>query len=111
MVSDDAEQRVTGTVRICYCLAGNGQGTTRYIYEGGGKCIGPLRAQLSRERLIMNHDKISCTGDRGSVVPTDITCSNKAGDDSATCDIYVHLRKPQHMTGERYRRVSEEYCN
>jgi len=111
MITDDAEQRVIGTVRICYCLTGNGQGTTRYIYQGGGKCIGPLRAQLSQDRLIMNHGKISCTGNRGSVVPNDITCSNRTGEDSATCDIDVHLQRPQKMTGEKYRRVSREYCN
>ena len=113
MVSDDAEERPTGKVRICYCLAGNGRGTTRYLYQDGARCIGALRAQLSQERLLMNHGRINCAGapDRRFVVPTDITCSNKPGDDSASCDLHSRGRAPRTTPDEKYRRVSPEYCD
>jgi hypothetical protein len=111
MVSDDAEERPTGSVRICYCLGGNGRGTTRYIYQDGAKCIGPLRAQISRERLTMNHPRINCSSRDGRfVVPADIVCSNKPGDDSASCDQTSRGRLPRTTTDEKYRRVSPEYC-
>jgi hypothetical protein len=113
MVSDDARQRPIGSVRICYCLDGNGGGTTRYKYQDGGRCAGPLQAQLSEDRLSMSHGRIKCVGSPrvGYVVPADIVCSNKAGEDSASCDTKWHLRIPTTSTDEKYRRVSEEYCN
>jgi hypothetical protein len=59
----------------------------------------------------MSHGRLNCSGGHGFIVPSDITCTSKAGDDSASCDIYSHLRIPQTMTGEKYHRVSAEYCN
>ena len=112
MVSDDAEERPTGTVRICYCLDGSGKGTTRYLYQDGARCIGPLRAQLSQERLLMNHGRINCTSRDGRyVVPADIVCSNKSGDEAASCDQTSRGRFPRTTNDEKYRRVSPEYCN
>jgi hypothetical protein len=111
MVSDDEEQRPLGKVRICYCFDGKGKGTTRYIYQDGAKCIGPLRAQLSRDRLAMKHGHIDCVG-KGDydVVPTDIVCATKPGEDSATCDSQSHGRVPTTMNDEKFHRVSPEYC-
>jgi hypothetical protein len=110
MSSDDAEATPTGKVRICYCFAGNGRGETRYIYQDGDKCTGRLRAQLSQDRMTMSHGRINCTGNKGYVVPTDIMCSNKAGEDSATCDTHSHGRYPSTTSDERYHRVDPEYC-
>jgi hypothetical protein len=113
MVSDDAEERPLGTMRICYCLGSDGRGTTRYIFQDGGRCIGPLRAQISQDRLTMKHATIKCTGKANldHVVPTDIICSNKAGEDTASCDSYSHGDTPSSSLGEKYHRVSFEYCN
>lgn len=113
MVSDDAEQRPLGTMRICYCLASDGRDTARYIFQDGGRCIGPLRAQISQDRLTMKHPRIRCTGKANldDVVPTDIICSNKAGEDSATCDSHSHGRVATNTEGEKYHRVSFEHCN
>lgn len=111
MVSDDARHTPIGKVRICYCLTGNGGGETRYIYQDGARCTGPLRAQLSNDRLTMKHGRIECSGSKGFVVPTDITCTARQGEDSATCDSYVHLKRPTTTEDEKYRRVSPEYCN
>jgi hypothetical protein len=111
MVSDDAQHTPIGKVRICYCLSGNGGGETRYIYQDGARCTGPLRAELSQERLTIKHGRISCSGNKGFVVPTDITCTAKEGEDSATCDSYVHLKRPTTTTNQKYHRVSPEYCN
>jgi len=110
MTSDDAERRHTGSVRICYCIANNGRSETRYIYQDGDKCFGRLRVQISDDRLLMKHGRIDCTGNKGFVVPTDIMCSKKPGEDSATCDTRSHGRFPATTSDEKYHRVDPESC-
>jgi hypothetical protein len=112
-VSDDAERRPLGKVRVCYCLAGNGGGYTKYKYSDGTQCIGALRAQLSQDRLFISHPRINCTGNPaiGYVVGVDVVCANKPGEDSASCDTDWHFRNPTTTKDEKFRRVSQEYCN
>jgi hypothetical protein len=110
MVSDDAERRPEGNVRICYCFTDNGRGATRYIYEDGGKCIGPLRSRLSNGQLVINHGRINCSGNHGFVVPTEIDCSAPTEGDSATCDLHFKGEYPETTTDEKYQRVSPEHC-
>jgi hypothetical protein len=111
--SDDADHRPLGTVRMCYCFARNGEGYTRYKYQDGTKCIGALTAQLSEGRLLISHPRINCIGNPsiGYIVPADVLCANKPGDDSASCDTEWHFRSPTMTRNEKFRRVSPDYCN
>jgi hypothetical protein len=110
MTSDDAQQRPMGTVRICYCFGDNGRGRTLYFYNDGDKCAGPLRAQVSGDRLLMKHPRINCTGNKNYVTAEDIVCRTKAGEDSASCDSHVYGVRPEDITDEKYHRVSPEHC-
>jgi hypothetical protein len=109
-VSDDAEQRPVGNVRICYCIGDNGRGAARYIWTDGGRCIGPLRARLSGGKLVMNHGRIGCNRNHGYAVGTQITCSSEGEGNSATCDEKGEGSNPGGYTGEKYQRVTEEHC-
>jgi hypothetical protein len=110
MYSDDAERRFIGTLRICYCISAKGRSTARYNWQDGARCTGTLGVRLSGERLLMNHGTINCVGKQGNVPPTDIVCSSKAGDDSASCDTRIHGDVPATASDGRFRRVDEEYC-
>jgi hypothetical protein len=112
--TDDSVHRPLGTVRMCYCLDGRGRGYARYRYSDGTKCIGALRAQLSQDRLYINHPEIKCVGNPaiGDVVGIDMVCADRPGEDTASCDINWHFRYPKDPTqDEKFHRVSREYCN
>jgi hypothetical protein len=110
LFTDDEKHLPVGDVRVCYCFADNGQGTTRYVYPDGARCVGPLRAGLSADRLTINHPQIDCSGNRGSVVPGEIDCRTAADGNSAICDWLSKGRFPRTRNGLKYRRVTEEYC-
>jgi hypothetical protein len=112
-LSDDAEHRPIGSVRICYCFDKNGRGSSRYKYNDGTRCTGPLKALLSQDRLSMSHGRINCVGNPaiGYVVGADVVCSRRQGEDSASCDTDWHFRYPTTSKDEKFRRVSAEYCN
>jgi hypothetical protein len=112
-VTDDAERRPVGKVRVCYCLGSNGVGYAKYKYSDGTQCVGALRAQLSQDRLFISHPRINCTGNPAIsyVVGVDVVCSNRPGEDSASCDTDSHFRSPTTTKDEKFRRVSQEYCN
>jgi hypothetical protein len=70
--------------------------------------------RLSGGRLIMSHDALPCTNAPpafDSIAQTDITCSQKPGDDSALCDRVAHGKVDLHFRDEIYHHVSDEYCN
>jgi len=112
-VTDDAERRPLGKVRVCYCLGSGGVGYTKYKYSDGTRCVGALRAQLSQDRLFISHPRINCVGNPaiGYVVGVDVVCSNRPGEDSASCDTEWHFHSPTTTKDEKFRRVSQEYCN
>lgn len=110
LFTDDEKHLPVGDVRVCYCFSDDGQGTTRYVYPDGARCVGPLRARLSADRLTINHGQIGCSGNRGSVVPGEIDCKTAVDGDSATCDWQSKGRFLRIRNGLRYRRVTDEYC-
>ena len=111
MVSDDAEKRPLGKVRICYCFTGRSQGgSARYLYTEGGRCVGPLRVQLAQDKLSFDHGRINCTHNRGYVVPSDIVCKNSTGGEPASCDTFHRGQVPTSMKDEKFQRVSAAHC-
>jgi hypothetical protein len=109
----DEKHQLVGHRRICYCLSDNSNGEARETFLGGGRCVGPLKVRLSGGRLIMSHDDLPCTNAPqgfNSIAPTDITCTQKPGDDSASCDRVAHGTDDLHFRDEIYHRVSDEYC-
>jgi hypothetical protein len=110
MYSTGAERHQVGNVRICYCFSGQ-SGTARYIYTDGSKCSGPLQVQLAQDRLSFSHERISCTGRAGHVVPVDMVCKSGAGGEAATCDRVQRDGTPSRMTNEKFNRVPPQHCD
>lgn len=110
MVTDDEEQRPLGTVRICYCFGDNGRGDVRYTYTDGERCTAALRARVSPDQLSFTHQRLRCDRRRGYIVPADIVCKSDAPGAAATCDRKSYGRVLTKLTGEQYRRVSDEHC-
>jgi hypothetical protein len=123
---DSGTLRPFGKVRVCYCFDDNDRGTTRYVYQDGAKCTGPLQAQLSQNQLVITHPNIECNKSGHRVGTQEIVCTKKPGDDSAYCDHYIlcghnkpgdepaacarYARIPTDLKDEKYHRVSLEYC-
>jgi len=103
LVTDDAEQRPVGDVRVCYCFGDNGRGSVRYRYTDGRKCNDRVRARLSDGKLIINQPE-------GCVVRSEITCQSQGEGNSATCDNVSYGHTKGGYTDEKYQRVTAEHC-
>jgi hypothetical protein len=111
VTSDDAERRLLGKVRVCYCINDdNGRGTARIIWQDGDRCIGQLRAQVSGDRLVMKHPRLGCPNGKSDVNGEEIACSRQGDSDQVTCDAVSQSDYPGTQNGVPYRRVSAEYC-
>lgn len=108
----DEKHEVVGHRRNCYCLSDNGGGEARLIFLEGGRCVGPLTARLSGGRLIISHGELPCTGapNNNNIAQTDITCTQKAGDEAALCERVARGKTTIRFKDETYHRVSDEYC-
>jgi hypothetical protein len=115
LFSDDREHRLVGHRRICYCFSGDGAGQVRQIIQEGGRCVAPLKVQLSGGQLKISHGTIPCSGVSptigDNVVPGDVICRKKPDEDVAICDRISHLKSPITYRDETYHRVSADYCN
>jgi hypothetical protein len=116
VVTDDQEHRIIAHRRICYCFSGGGNGEVRHIIQEGGRCVAPLKAQLSAERLTISHGQIPCSGvpqtlgKWDGIVPGDIICTKKAGEDSASCERLSRGKFPVTYKDEVLRRVDADNC-
>jgi hypothetical protein len=108
ILSDDAEHKVVGKARLCYCFRGNGQGVAQIFYSDGDACRSRLVARISPEQLSMRHDVISCRK-HGDYVVHDITCGNDQTD-KTLCEI-ISRGKTYIRRLEQFVRVTNEYCN
>jgi hypothetical protein len=110
ITTDNPQQRHIGVVRVCYCFDDHGHGTITERYKGGGDCSGTLKVTLNSDQLKIDHDRLSCSGNKGYLVPETIDCKGTAGQ-AATCSSYElgHVLRGRNKD-ESYHKVPPEAC-
>lgn len=109
IVSDDAEERLLGKARFCYCFGSGGRGVVQILYSDGDICRAGLIARITTDRVLMHHDKVTCRK-HSFYVATDITCGNNDQSNDTTCEIH-NLGKNSSTSSEQFIRVTNEHCN
>ncbi len=107
MTTDDAEQKLLGQVRICYCFRGNGRGRVQVRYTDGDTCRADLFARISPAQLFMHHERATCQRHPGYVA-ADIRCGNSQSEQTE-CEIQ-NLGEVRDKLIEQFKHVSDEYC-
>jgi hypothetical protein len=109
IVTDDEQQRHKGVVRTCYCFDDHGHGRITERYKDGENCSGRLKVTLNSDQLKIDHDRLSCSGNKGYLVPEAIDCKGTAGQ-AATCSNY-ELGYLRHRTDDQtFHKVPPEAC-
>jgi hypothetical protein len=108
IVTDDAEAKPMGKVRMCYCFGANGRGKARWQFTDGRRCETNLTATLKDNELDMAHGVANCT-DHSDIVPAEITCKGQPDGDTE-CDTQNLGQTRRRAVGEKYQRVSDEHC-
>jgi hypothetical protein len=108
IVSDDAEAKPMGKVRMCYCFGTNGRGKAKWQFTDGRSCETGLTATLKDNELDMAHGSANCT-DHSTMVPAEITCKGQADGDT-NCDTQSLGQTRRRAVDEKYQRVSDEHC-
>jgi hypothetical protein len=108
IVTDDAEAKPVGKVRICYCFGPNGHGRATWRFTDGRSCETDLTATLKSNELDMAHGTASCT-DHSDMVPAEITCKGQPAGDTE-CDTQNLGQSRRRVVGEKYNRVTEDHC-
>jgi hypothetical protein len=105
--TDDAEQKLVGTARFCYCFKSDGNGTAQIHYNDGDYCHAPMRAKIVGDHVLMHHPNVICQ-QHGYYVATDIDCGKDQSGET-TCELHNLGHNGSRFT-EQFKRVSEEYC-
>jgi hypothetical protein len=113
ITTDDAEHRLVGTVRKCYCFGSNGHGQLKMRYNNNGvKCRAPIVADLNNGKLRMRYPRFQCPwhGEEFGLVPAEIRCEDTAESDAAVCTV-ENFGNYANIHDERYRRVERDHCD
>ena len=108
IVTDDAEEKPMGDIRLCYCFGNSGRGSVQAYYTDGVRCRAPLQARIYSDRLVIKHPALTCS-DSHNIYPGVIECKGTTEGNSATCDwstLGSHSSK-----NDKYQRVPPELCN
>jgi len=73
IVTDDAEEKPMGDIRLCYCFGNNGRGSVKAVYSTGVRCRATLQARIYSDRLVIKHPALPCS-DSHDIYPGVIEC-------------------------------------
>ncbi len=112
VVTNDAEEKVVGNVRKCYCFGSRGAGRVKVLYTNGVKCLGRIKARIDGGTLKIHRPRFDChhNGQEWGLVAADIVC-HSADNDTALCDTKTHGQRPSSSDGDSYRRVEQAHCD
>jgi hypothetical protein len=109
IVTDDAEEKPIGDVRLCYCFGNSGRGSVQAVYADGVRCRAPLQARIYSDRLVIKHQGLKCTASGHDINPGEIECKGTTEGNSAACD--WSTRGSHSGDDDNYQRVPPERCN
>jgi hypothetical protein len=108
IVTDDAEEKPMGDIRLCYCFGNSGRGSVQAFYTDGVRCRGPLQARIYSDRLVMKHQGLKCTASGHDINPGEIECKGTTEGETAACDWTTH--GTHSGDNDAYQRVPPERC-
>jgi hypothetical protein len=108
IVTDDAEEKPMGDIRLCYCFGNSGRGSVQAYYTDGVRCRAPLQARIYSDRLVIKHQGLKCTASGHDINPGEIECKGTTEGETAACD--WSTRGTHSGDNDAYQRVPPERC-